>query len=34
MVLALLWILSTLAVGGAGWYFGWRQGKRGLPLVK
>ena len=25
--------LSYLAVGGACWFFGWRQGKRGLPVI-
>jgi len=29
----LILVATHTAVGAACWYFGWRQGKRGLPVV-
>jgi len=33
MALVLILIFTHLVAGGAGWFFGWRQGHRGLPMV-
>lgn len=33
MSLILIMVFTHLLVGGAGWFFGHRQGKRGLPIV-